>query len=81
MNSLKRVRAFQIELELIWKCWFLRRGENGIPQEKTSRSKGENQQQFLPTDGVDARIGTRATRVEAEASALTNATPLLLPYT
>ena len=27
MNSLKRVRAFQIELELIWKCWFLTRGE------------------------------------------------------
>ena len=34
MNSFKRVRVFQIELFGIWKCWFLRRGETGVPGEK-----------------------------------------------
>ena len=29
----------------IWRCWFLRRGENRSTQRKTSWSKGENQQQ------------------------------------
>ena len=29
----------------IWKCWFLRRGENRSNRRKTSRSKDENQQQ------------------------------------
>ena len=29
----------------IWKCWFLRRRENGSTRRKTSRSKGENQKQ------------------------------------
>ena len=29
----------------IWKCWFLRRGENRSTRRKTSRSKDENQQQ------------------------------------
>ena len=51
MNSFKRVRAFQIEIG-IWKCWFLRRGENRSTRSKTSRSKGENQQQTQPTYGV-----------------------------
>ena len=32
----------------IWKCWFLRRGENRRTWRKTSRSKGENQQQTQP---------------------------------
>ena len=36
----------------IWKCWFLRRGENRSTRRKTSRSKGENQQQTQPTYGV-----------------------------
>ena len=40
----------------IWKCWFLRRGENRSTRRKTSRSKGENQQQTQPTYGVDTRI-------------------------
>ena len=39
----------------IWKCWFLRRGENRSTRRKTSRSKDENQQQtqvcpFYPKD-------------------------------
>ena len=52
MNSFKRVRVFQIELEF---GWFLRRGENGSAWRKTSRIKRENQQQTQPTYGVDAR--------------------------
>ena len=39
-----------------WKCWFLRRGEKRSTWRKTSRSKGENQQQTQPTYGVDAGI-------------------------
>ena len=31
----------------IWKCWFLRRGENRSTQGKTSRSREENQQQTV----------------------------------
>ena len=52
----------------IWKCWFLRRGENRSTRRKTSRSKGENQQQTQPTYGVDAGIWTRATLVGGERS-------------
>ena len=37
----------------IWKCWFLRRGENLRTQRKTSRSKDENQQQTEPTCDAD----------------------------
>ena len=55
MNSFKRVRVFQIELE-IRKCRFLRRGENWSTWRKTSWNKGENQQQTQPTYGVDAEI-------------------------
>ena len=52
----------------IWKCWFLRRGENRSTRRKTSRSKGENQQQTQPTYGVDTGIGTRASLVGGERS-------------
>ena len=47
----------------IWKCRFLRRGENRSTRRKTSRSKDENQQQTQPT--YDAKSGnlTRATLV------------------
>ena len=41
----------------IWKCWFLRRGENLSTQRKTSRNKDENQQQTQPT--YDAESGNR----------------------
>ena len=67
MNSLKRVRAFQIELEFE-SVVFLRGGGNRSSRRKTSRSKGENQQQ---TPGVEP--GPQWW----EASALTTATPLL----
>ena len=42
MNSLKRVRAFQIELELIWKCWFLTRGrKRNSPRKNLSKQRRE----------------------------------------
>ena len=41
----------------IWKCSFLRRGENRSTQRKTSRSKDENHQQTQPT--FDAESGNR----------------------
>ena len=50
----------------IWKCWFLRRGENRRTRRKTSRSKGENREQTQPTYGVDARIRSRAALVGGE---------------
>ena len=61
MNSFKRVHALQIELEFGSKCWLLRRGKNRSTRRKTSRSKGENQQQTQATYGVDAGSWTRAT--------------------
>ena len=45
------VRAFQGWIR-IWKCWFLRRGENRSTQRKTSRSRVENQQQTQPPSPV-----------------------------
>ena len=60
----------------IWKCWFLRRRENRSTQRKTSRSKGDNQQQTQPTYGFDTGIWTRTPLVEA--SALTTVPPSFL---
>ena len=40
----------------ISKCWFLRGRENRSTQRKTSRSKGENQQQTQPKYGLYAGI-------------------------
>ena len=47
----------------IWKCWFLRRGENRSTRRKTSRSKDENQQQTQPTFHAESGNRTRATLV------------------
>ena len=52
----------------IWKCWFLRRGENWSTWRKISRRKGENQKQTQPTYGVDAKIPTWVTLVGGECS-------------
>ena len=57
----------------IWKCWFLRRAENWSTQRKTSRSKGENQQQTQSTYGINTRIWI--TTLVWQASALTTAPP------
>ena len=61
----------------IWKCWFLRRGENRNTRRKTSRSKEENQQQVNPhmTSGPGIRIEPGTHWWEASA---TNAPTLLL---
>ena len=56
MNSLKRVRAFQIELES-GIVGFLRRGENRSTRRKTFRRKGENQQQTQPRYGMYGTAG------------------------
>ena len=52
----------------IWKCWFLRRGENRSTQRKTSRSKDENQQQTQPTYVTDSKNRNRAIRVGGKCS-------------
>ena len=59
--------TFQVRIG-IWKCWFLRRGENRSARRKTSRSREENQQQTQPT--YDAGYGnrTRDTLVGGERS-------------
>ena len=56
----------------IWKCCFLRRGDNRSNRRKTSRSKDENKKQTQPT--FDAESGNR-TRVTLVA----NAQPLRHP--
>ena len=41
-------------------CWYLKRGENWSTRRKTCESKGENQQQTQPIDGIDlGHIGGR----------------------
>ena len=52
----------------IWKCWFLRRGENRSTRRKTSRSKKENQQQTQPTYHAGSGNRTRDTLVGGERS-------------
>ena len=52
----------------IWKCWFLRRGENRSTRRKTSRSRVENQQQTQPTYDAGSGNRTRDTLVEGERS-------------
>ena len=52
----------------IWKCWFLRRGENQGTRRKTSRSKEENQQQTQLTYDAGSGNQTRDTLVEGERS-------------
>ena len=47
----------------IWKCWFLRRGENRSTRRKTSQSKDKNQQQTQPTDDTESGNRTRAALV------------------
>ena len=52
MNSFKRVRAFQIELEF-GSVGFDERGKPEYPGKNLSE-QGENQQQTQPTYGVNA---------------------------
>ena len=66
MNSFKRVRAFQIELEF-GSVGFWGEGKTGVSGEKPLEAR-ENQQQTQPTYGVDAGSWTRATLVRGERS-------------
>ena len=50
----------------VWKYWFLWKGENQSTRRKTSRNKGESQQQTQPTYGFDAEIWCWATLVGGE---------------
>ena len=50
----------------IWRCWFLRRGENKSTRRKTSRSKDQQQTQSTFDTGTGSR--TRATLVGGECS-------------
>ena len=64
----------------IWKCCFLRRGENRSSQRKTSQNKGENQQQTQPTGGINR---TWATLVGGDCShhcAIIYCTLYFLPF-
>ena len=61
MNSFKRVRAFQIELEL--EVLVFEERENRRTRRKVSRSKGGNQQQTQPTCGVATLATTEITEM------------------
>ena len=50
----------------IWKCWFLRNGENRSTRRKTSPNKDENQQQTQPTYDAESGNRTRTTLVGDE---------------
>ena len=65
--SFRNARAFQDRIG-IWKCWFLRRGENRRTWRKTSRSRVENQQQTQPTYDAGSGNQTRDTLVGGERS-------------
>ena len=60
----------------IWKCWFLRRGENRSTRRKTSRSWEEIQNKLNPHMASSPGIDPESHR--CQASALTTA-PFLLP--
>ena len=52
----------------IWKCWFLRRGENRRTRRETSRSRDESKQQTQPTYDAESGNRTWATLVGGECS-------------
>ena len=52
----------------IWKCWFLKRGENRSTRTKTARSRVENQQQAQPTYDAGSGNRTQDILVEGERS-------------
>ena len=52
---LTSVRASQIELEF-GSVGFSGKGKTGVPGEKTSRSKGENQQSEAKCEAIDMEI-------------------------
>ena len=61
----RNVCAFQDRIG-IWKCWFLRRGENWSTRRKTSQSRVENQQRTQLTYDAGSGNRTRAALVGGE---------------
>ena len=66
-NSLKRVRAFKIELEF-GNIVFLGERKTGVPREKPLGGKERTNNKLNPHNDVDARIRTWATLVGGECS-------------
>ena len=66
-NSFWNVRAFQHRIR-IWKCWFLRKGENRSIRRKISLSREVNQQKTHPTYEAGSGNRTRNTLMEGERS-------------
>ena len=66
-NSLRNVRAFKDRIG-IWKCQFLRRGENWSTRRKTTWSRVVNQQQTQPTYDAGSGNGTQDTLVGGKRS-------------
>ena len=52
----------------IWKCWFLRRGDNRSTRRKTSWSREDNQQQTQPTYDTGSGNRTRDILVGGDRS-------------
>ena len=66
-NSLRNVRAFQDRIG-IWKCWFLRRGENWSTPGKKPFGAEQQQQQTQPTYDAGSRNRTQDTSVGGDPS-------------
>ena len=66
-NLFRNVCVFQDRIG-IWKCWFLRRGENRSTRRKSSQSRVENQQQTQPTYDTGSGNWTWDTMVGGERS-------------
>ena len=65
----------------IWKCWFLRRGENQSTHKETSQSREQNQQQTQPTYNARSGNQTQDTLVGGKHSHhCANPAPLIYQY-
>ena len=62
-NSSRNLRAFQDRIG-IWKCWFLRRGQNRSTRSKTSRSRVENQQQTQSTCDLGLHVTSSFSKIQ-----------------
>ena len=58
---------FLIELESVWKCWFLRREETVVPREKPLRAKERTNSLLIPRMAQAPGLEPRAALVGGEA--------------
>ena len=58
---------FLIELESVWKCWFLRREETVVPREKPLRAKERTNSLLIPRMAQAPGFEPRAALVGGEA--------------